>query len=85
MLIKKNFHNNEYPFTIVDSYDHELPCNLADLRQLKGIITRILEDEEPSQTTSPYIATRNNKGVGGQMVRVMVAAYEIGREVNNND
>lgn len=78
MLIEKNFHNKEYPFTIVDSFNHELPCSLADLKQLKGIITRILEDEEPSQTTSSHIATRNNLGIGGQMVRAMIAAYEKG-------
>lgn len=78
MLIEKNFHNKEYPFTIVNSFNHELPCSLADLKQLKGIITRMLEDEEPSQTTSSHIATRNNLGIGGQMVRAMIAAYEKG-------
>lgn len=71
MRIEKNSYDKNYPYTIIGDWEQEMSCNRKDLIELKSEIERVLDHPREPQ---PRI--NGSVGIGGQMVRRMIEAYE---------
>ena len=71
MRIEKHNHDKNYPYTLVGDWGQEMSCSREDLIALKHEIDRVLD-----QPREPQPRINGSVGIGGQMVRRMIEAYE---------
>ena len=72
MNIEKVSHDKNFPYRITDSWGGSICCTKRDLEELRSLINFRLEDEQPN----PRPRIDGSVGIGGQMVRRMIDAYE---------